>query len=465
MSAPVVLTVRSGEARGTTASLEDERLVIGRADDCDLTVPDGKVSRHHAAVELQPDGRVALVDLGSSNGTFLDGRKVESAEIDGQAQIQVGDTVLVSGPGRPPGDATIFGEYRSKTLSAIHRLRLERSVRRATLAGGLAVAAAVVLGVLIVTGGLSSGDDSSAAVQRVVRAADSSTVLIEAGDGSDPSGSGTGWVLDPREGLIVTNAHVANAPGALQVGVGGELRRASRVGIAPCEDLAVLRVSGASGLTAQPLGRQSDLALGETVVSVGYPRSASLEASLTSTTGVVSVVSSAYRERSLDLPRYPNVIQTDAAINPGNSGGPLLDLDGRVIGVTSAGRTLTPEGRIIQGQNYAIGIDRVREVAGRLRDGRSLAWTGASFRYLTPAQLRRRELPPGILIAGAAPGTAAARADLAGALLVAVDGQRIDNSLASYCDAMQVAGAGGAVTYSVLRTGATRPQRVRLALE
>ena len=68
------------------------------------------------------------------------------------------------------------------------------------------------------------------------------------------------------------------------------------------------------------------------------------------------------------------MIQTDAAINPGNSGGPLLDLDGRVIGVTSAARTLTPQGRIVQGQSYAIGIDRVRQVTGELRKGRSTSW-------------------------------------------------------------------------------------------
>ena len=223
-------------------------------------------------------------------------------------------------------------------------------------------------------------------------------------------------------------------------------------------------MAGTSGLTALPLGRQSALELGQTVVSVGYPKNASLEASLTSTTGVVSVVSSAYRKRRLDLPRYPDVIQSDAAINPGNSGGPLLDLDGRVTGVTSAGRTITPEGRIIQGQNYAIGIDRVREITGTLRSGRSPAWTGASFEYLTPAQLRDRGLPPGILIAGAAPGTAAARAHLAGALLVAVDGRRIDNSLAGYCDVMQGAAGGRSVTYSVLRPGTARPRPVRLAL-
>ena len=462
---PILLTVRSGGARGDTATVDVGRIVIGRDDECDLTVPDGKVSRRHAAVERFADGRVSVLDLGSSNGTFVNGRKVESAEIDGQAQIQVGDTVLVSTRGEGLHHPTVLGEFRSQTYSAIHRLVVERSVRRATIISGLAVAAAALLAVLIVTGVLSSRDGSAEAVERVVRGAGPSTVVIQGADGADAAASGSGWVLDAREGLIVTNAHVANTPGALQVGVGGELRRASRVGLAPCEDLAVLRVGNSSGLEAQPLGRQSSLALGQTVVSVGYPTNASLEADLTSTTGVISVVESTYRERSLDIPRYPNVIQTDAAVNPGNSGGPLLDLSGKVIGVTSAGRTITPDGRIIQGQNYAIGIDRVRQVTGVLRNGRSMDWTGASFEYLSPAGLRKRGLPPGILIAGAAPGSSADRKALAGKLLVAVNGQRIDNSLASYCDAIQATGARRSATFSVLAAGRKSPQRIRMALE
>ncbi len=107
----------------------------------------------------------------------------------------------------------------------------------------------------------------------------------------------------------------------------------------------------------------------------------------------------------------------------------------------------------------------MKEVAGNLRTGRSMDWTGASFEYLTPAQLRRRGLPPGILIAGAAPHTAAARAGLEGGLLVAVNGQQIDNSLGSYCDAMQSSGARRAATFSVLSPGKAKPRQVRLALE
>src|SRR5205823_6033027 len=117
---------------------------------------------------------------------------------------------------------------------------------------------------------------------------------------------------------------------------------------------------------------------------------------------VVSVARTEYREYALDVPRYPNVIQTDAAVNPGNSGGPLLDLQGRLVGVTSAVRTLSPDGRIVQGQNYAIGVDRVRQVTRVLRTGRSIGWAGLGFSY--PAA--RRDEPVGLVAATSAPGIA-----------------------------------------------------------
>lgn len=457
------VTVRSGAAVGASATVEEGRIVLGRGEDCDLTLPDGKVSRRHAAVEPLADGRASLVDLGSGNGTFVNGRQVTTAELEGNEQIQVGDTVLLSSKGDLPdaSGGTVIGAAAAPAgQSAIRRL-VKRSTRRATIISGAAVAVAAALGLLLLTGVLG-GRGTDEAVQEVVRAAESSTVSIEV-----EGGGGTGWVLDAGARLIVTNAHVLGGAQETQVGVDGKLRRASLQGVSPCEDLAVLRIDDAAGLKTTRLGRQSDLALGRTVVAVGYPKGASLEDQLTSTTGVVSVVKTAYRERSLDLPRFSNVVQTDAAINPGSSGGPLLDLDGRLVGVTSAGRTLSPEGRIVQGQNYAIGVDRVREVSDAMRSGRSPGWTGAGFQYLTSDELRKRGLPPGILIAGAAPGSPAERAGLGSGdnLLVAVNGQSLDNSLASYCDVVRGLGPGRPVTFSVLGPGASRPRDVRLAFD
>ncbi len=463
------LTFRSGEASGTTATIDDGPVILGRGEDCDLVVPDHKASRRHAAVEPLPEGRALLVDLGSANGTFVNGRRVQSVELDGHEQIQIGETVLATSQGEPPPSVgTVIGHSPpSHGQSLVQRLVLQRSVRRATLISGLAVAVAAAVSVLLLTGMLAPGTDKTTkAVERLVKATEPSTVVVDAGHDGEAA-SGTGWVLDADAGLIVTNAHVVDGRVDLKVGIDGELREASLVGISPCEDLAVVRAEDPSGLKAVPLGGQADVARGETAVALGYPIDASLETNLSVTTGVVSVVRSAYRERTLDLPRFPNVIQTDAAINPGNSGGPLLDLDGRLIGVTSAGRTLTPDGRIIQGQSYAIGVDRVKEVTNVLRQGKSIGSMGVSFGYLTPAELRDRNLQPGLLIEQAARGGSAERAGLGGGetLLVAVEGKPIDNTLASYCDAVQGIRSGTPTAFSVLSPGASRPRRVKLPLE
>ncbi len=421
------LTVRSGEARGTTARVTGRRMVIGRADGCDLTIPDGRVSRRHAAVEALEGGHASLLDLGSGNGTFVNGRRVESAVLEGCEQIQLGDTVLVASRGEPPHAASLMGDPRP-TRSAVHRLRVQRSLRRATLLGGSAALGVALLAVLLFSGVLGGGDGTAKAVQKVVKAARPSTVVIDAGQAGGGAESGTGWVLDARKGLIVTNAHVADGRGDFQVGVEGELRGASLVGISPCEDLAVLRVGNPSGLRSLPLGRQSDLALGETVVAVGYPRDASLETNLTSTTGVVSVVRSSFRERALDHPRFPNVIQTDAAINPGNSGGPLLNARGEVIGVNTAIATGSDFERGNVGIGFAVPIDTVKNVAAQLITHGEVrrAFLGVSVRAIdrSLADLFRLPVDHGLIVQRVQPGSAAAKAGIrAGSSRVVVEGE------------------------------------------
>jgi putative serine protease PepD len=308
--------------------------------------------------------------------------------------------------------------------------------------------------------GVFSGSDTSAEVQKVVSRATPSTVLIVAG-GENGTETGSGWVLDARQGLIVTNGHVVNAGAPIQVGVGSEVRPASVESVAPCDDLALLKLKNTKGLRTLPLGSQSSLRLGETVVAVGYPGGATAEAKLTSTTGVVSVVNSRYQEATLDVPAYPNVIQTDAAINPGNSGGPLLDLKGRLVGVNSAGRTLSPDGRIIQGQNYAIGVDRARRVLGTLSQGKSVAWAGLTFDYLTPDQLQARHLGLGLVINGLFKGHGADRAGIErNSLLTAVNGQPLSNSLSSYCDVAAGIKDGQRAKLSVIPPGGHRARDV-----
>ena len=238
------------------------------------------------------------------------------------------------------------------------------------------------------------------------------------------------------------------------------------VASAPCQDLALLRVRGAEGLETAPLGKGSELEQGETVVALGFPAGAAPGDAVTSTRGVVSATDATFRDPSPDVPAYQDAVQTDTALNPGYSGGPLADLDGRLVGVNAAARTTGSDGRPLEGQNFAIAIDRAREVLAELRRGRSLAWTGASFGYPTTEELVERRLPAGLYVTGAVPGTPAARADLGGRgeVLAGVDGRRVGTTLQSYCEAMSGHASGDRVTLTMAGPGAkTREVQVALA--
>jgi S1-C subfamily serine protease len=303
----------------------------------------------------------------------------------------------------------------------------------------------------------------------VVDAARHSTVLVVSRIGGQRTASGTGWVLDAGEGLVVTNQHLVNAGSTFQVGVGDELRPAEVVGAAPCEDLAVLHVSDPGGLRTLPLGSQDELQQGDSVVALGYPVSATVEDILIVTEGIVSAVETRFDIPALDVPRFPNVVQTDAAINPGNSGGPLLDLAGRLVGVNTAIQRRAG-GQIIEGQGFAIGVDRVREIVPSLRSGRSLAWTGMGLAIpgidVDPATLG---LPPGpgLVIDHVVPGSAADRAGFGRtpALLTAVDGVSLgQGGIPAYCGAVGDAASGDVATFSVITPDGLR-QDVQLRFD
>jgi putative serine protease PepD len=149
------------------------------------------------------------------------------------------------------------------------------------------------------------------------------------------SGIGSGVVLS-ADGKILTNNHVIS--GAQQISVttnDGKEYAATVVGADPNSDLAVLKLTGASGLTPATFGDSSTVAVGDQVVAIGSPEG--LQGTVTS--GIVSAldrtVNIAGETRRSAGTSY-QAIQTDASINPGNSGGPLLNSAGQVIGVNSA---------------------------------------------------------------------------------------------------------------------------------
>jgi S1-C subfamily serine protease len=203
-------------------------------------------------------------------------------------------------------------------------------------------------------------------------------------------------------------------------------------------------------MKTMPLDSQKNVKEGDDVVALGYPQSASADAKLTATAGVVSVAKTQYNEPVPDIPLYANVIQIDAALNPGNSGGPLIKSSSKkLIGVNSAVRTENQQGRAIQGQNYAIGVDRVKPVVNYLRQGKSIGWVGFNLSYPSAEELG--SLPPGVKTSSGVAGTPAAAAVNGKTLLIiGLNGKRITNSLSSYCAAAGTLTSGQQATFTVM---------------
>ncbi len=167
---------------------------------------------------------------------------------------------------------------------------------------------------------------------------------------------GSGFVLH-EDGYIVTNAHVvARTMQRLVTFADGSEHEADLIAIDVERDLAILKINAQHSLNALPLGRSSDLMIGETAIAIGNPLG--YQHSITS--GVVSAV-----DRDLEFgPEkvFTGLVQTDASVNPGNSGGPLLNVLGELIGINTAVRTDA------QNIGFAIPVDQLRQLLPELLD-------------------------------------------------------------------------------------------------
>jgi len=473
-----------------------ERFVIGRDDACSLVLDDPKVSRRHAYLQEIDDG-VEVGDLGSSNGTFVNGRRIErpvtltpgdtlrigtstlriepevSAAATGAAvagagaaaseaagagaaaseAAGAGATPSGAAPDRPmPDDRSRIRRMISGDSSVIQRLRLERSVRRATLLAVVAVLVAAAAIVAAVTGAFSSDPEEPPTASEIIARVKPSTVRVLTRVEGRSVGGGTGWAYDGDRGLIVTNAHVVGDQETVgtttyRVLVGDSPQPATLYANSPCYDIAMLEVDDATGLETLPLGSQQDLAQGEQVNVIGYPSNEFTNFAaipLQSTTGTVSVVEESVQSRSEagaspDIRRYPNVIQTDAAINHGNSGGPLVDDAGNLVGINSLTTLET------QQQGFAIGVDLFKEQAPTLEQGDSIGFLG--FDFIANGK--------GLVVNNAVDGSEAAAAGFGSevAVVTAIDGEPV-RTRADYCRAVDGAETGETARVSGLtRTG------------
>src|SRR5436853_1628784 len=216
--------------------------------------------------------------------------------------------------------------------------------------------------------------------QSTVREADPFFGVFGLGTERQAQSLGSGFIVD-RNGIVVTNAHVVEGASRITVTLldGRELQ-ADLLGSDRDADLAVLKIKAASNLPAIPLGKSSDLMIGESVIAIGNP----FGLSNTVTTGVLSAMGRTIpSERGERL--FTDFLQTDASINPGNSGRPLVNVGGDVIGINSA---------IISGATgigFAIPADRARRVVDDLLRFGELQplWSGARLLTVDPEPARR----------------------------------------------------------------------------
>jgi S1-C subfamily serine protease len=221
---------------------------------------------------------------------------------------------------------------------------------------------------------LSTSDSGEVPAGRFTKVAASvadSVVTIEAK--SDDEGSqGSGVVVDGR-GYVVTNNHViseaAATPGKFKMTVvfnDGKEVPANLVGRDPKTDLAVLKVDNVDNLTVARLGDSSKLTVGEEVVAVGAP----LGLRSTVTHGIISALNRPVplSGEGSDTDTVIDGVQTDASINHGNSGGPLINMDSEVIGINTAGKSLSDSA---SGLGFAIPVNEVKAtVESLIKDGK-----------------------------------------------------------------------------------------------
>jgi len=268
---------------------------------------------------------------------------------------------------------------------------------------------------------------------------------------SQSLGSGFVW---SSEGIIVTNNHVVEGASRITVNFSdGTQVPAKLIGVDPDSDVAVLRVD-AKNLLAAPIGTSSDLLIGETVIAVGNP----FGLSGTVTTGVVSALGRSVPSKEAGR-TFTDFIQTDASINPGNSGGPLLNIEGRVIGIN------TMIYANAQGIGFAIPVDRAKKVIQDiLRYGQvHSAWIGAVTATITPEEARRTGLRAsrGALVARVIPGSPAQTAGLkTGDIITAVAGRPVD-SREAFSTYTATVPSGQPLSLTVSRDGATQSISVR----
>ncbi len=229
------------------------------------------------------------------------------------------------------------------------------------------------------------------------------------------SGMGSGTIFDADKGLILTNNHVVGGAEKINVTLSNnQVIEGDIVGSCVARDIAVVKVK-AKGLQSAELDDSDKLRVGQRVYAIGNPFG--LSGGPTVTSGVISALN---RTIESDRGLIENLVQTDAAINPGNSGGPLVDLEGKIIAISTA---IIP---FAQGIGFAIPINSAKTCASDiLTEGTAKRpWLGVVGLTLTEEIARYYGLPVGhgVLVTKVAEGSPAEYARMAeGDIILEID--------------------------------------------
>ncbi len=280
--------------------------------------------------------------------------------------------------------------------------------------------------------GNSSGSTATSPVGTVVDINTSQQVL--GADGLRPLGAGTGMVLT-ADGEILTNNHVVEGASSIQVTIPGHgSSTATVVGVDPTDDVALLQLNSATGLPTVTVGDSSTVQVGDAITAIGNAFGKGGQP--TATTGTVAAVHRSITARDpsgTSSERLNDVIQIAADVHPGDSGGAVLNAQGQVVGIITAG----PSNSSGNGTGFAIPINAAIGIVNEIRAGHGSStillgergFMGVAVQPVDPATAAQLGLSDtsGILVARVQPGSPAAKVGMsAPAVIRNIDGQAVN---------------------------------------
>lgn len=240
----------------------------------------------------------------------------------------------------------------------------------------------------------------------------------------EQQGVGSGFIVDPN-GYIITNNHVAN-PKSREITVylaDGRSMKAEALWSDPSLDMSILKID-ATGLPAVDMGNSDSIVVGETAVAIGNPLGLRFQRTVTS--GIISALNRTLQTEEGDI--LEDLIQTDASINPGNSGGPLLNAEGKVIGINTAKVTTA------EGLGFSIPVNIAKPILKKIIEtGKFVpAYMGviAYDKEIAGYYNEEVDLQEGVYIEDVERNGPAARAGLSrGCIVTEIEGQKTSNML------------------------------------